>query len=444
MSAATLAAGRVQSRPPHQSDHQPECRPGRGLGEPSDARLIRVFVVAHDVRVRASLASLIATDNRLALAGAARTGEEARRALALDPTAVDVVLVDIALPTRAAGHALIHDLTHDPAGPFTVVSLGFDAGDALSARASGAAAHLTKSTAPEEITTVLAHAPRSSHTTNVPVRPGPGLFHARSGATPPLGRAGLPLAVLAMFVPPWLFWFSAIGQAAGWWAWRLPQGAALWSMMLPLVVVIVAKGGRPALADLWGRLTRWRVSPWAYAMGFGLPVLLGAASAGVAVALGSPSPVGRVMSLGGALAYLAYGTGLFLLTEELAWRGVLLPRLLERMAPVTAAVVVGLVWGVWHLPLLNVPGQHDHGLPVVGFLLLIVPTSVLVTALVNLARGSIVVAAVFHASFDAAYSWFGVVGADHRPFWVATVLSWLVAVVVVVATRGRLLRGANR
>jgi membrane protease YdiL (CAAX protease family) len=309
-------------------------------------------------------------------------------------------------------------------------------------------AHLTKSTAPEEITTVLAHAHRTNHTTThtttAPALPGAGPTDDRTGPTPPLGRGGLALAVLAMFVPPWLFWLSALGQSAGWWGWRLPQGAALWSMTLPLLSVIAVRGGRPALVDLWARLTRWRVSPWAYAAALGVPVLLGAASAGVAVVLGAPSPVGQLMSLRGALAYLAYGTGLFLLTEELAWRGVLLPRLQERMAPLAAAVVVGLVWGLWHLPLLLVPGQHDHGLPLLGFLLLIVPTSVLVTALVATARGSVVVAAVFHAAFDAAYSWFGVVGTDHRAFWAAVVLSWLAAAAVAAVTRGRLVLGSIR
>jgi membrane protease YdiL (CAAX protease family) len=432
VTAATEQAIRYRTWPEPQTDH------------PAGTPPVRVFVVAHDGRVRASLASLVAADDLLALVGTARTGEQARRTLTVDPTSVDVVLVDIALPTRAAGHALIHDLAEHPGWPFTVVSLSFDLADDRSARSSGAVAHLTKSTAPEEITTVLARVTKSNHTTSAPVIPRRGAMGSRSGSTSPLGRGGLALAVLAMFVPPWLFWLSALGQSAGWWTWRLPQGAALWSMTLPLLAVIAARGGRPALVDLWGRLTRWRVSPWAYAAALGAPVLLGAASAGVAVALGARSPVGQLMSLPGALVYLVYGTGLFLLTEELAWRGVLLPRLQERMTSLVAAVVVGLVWGLWHLPLLLVPGQHDHGLPLLGFLLLIVPTSVMVTALVATARGSVVVAAAFHASFDAAYSWFGVVGTDHRAFWAAVVLSWLAAAGVAELTRGRLVLGSGR
>jgi membrane protease YdiL (CAAX protease family) len=36
--------------------------------------------------------------------------------------------------------------------------------------------------------------------------------------------------------------------------------------------------------------------------------------------------------------------------EEPGWRGFGLPYLLERHSPVRATLILGLVWGVWHLP----------------------------------------------------------------------------------------------
>ncbi len=139
------------------------------------------------------------------------------------------------------------------------------------------------------------------------------------------------------------------------------------------------------------------------------------------------------------MVYLGYGTGLFLLTEEAGWRGAVLPRLQQRMQPWQAALVLGVIWAGWHLPLLAVPDTGDHGLPVLPFLLLVVATSVLISGLVNAAGGSVVVAALFHASFDASYSYLGVVGAEHAMIWIATAITALVAVVLVVRTRGRLL-----
>src|SRR5664279_3505428 len=97
-----------------------------------------------------------------------------------------------------------------------------------------------------------------------------------------------------------------------------------------------------------------------------------------------------------------------------------------------------IIWGLWHLPLLNVPGEHDNGLPLPGCLLLVLATSVLINGLVNAAGGSVLIAAIFQAAFDASYSYTGVVGGDHALLWRAAVVTSVVAIVAVIGTRGRL------
>jgi membrane protease YdiL (CAAX protease family) len=37
-------------------------------------------------------------------------------------------------------------------------------------------------------------------------------------------------------------------------------------------------------------------------------------------------------------------------TEETGWRGFALPTLQNRMTPLAATLIVGLMWGVWHFP----------------------------------------------------------------------------------------------
>jgi uncharacterized protein len=120
------------------------------------------------------------------------------------------------------------------------------------------------------------------------------------------------------------------------------------------------------------------------------------------------------------------------------WRGVLLPRLQARLSPLTAALVLGGIWAAWHLPLLSVPGAGDEGLPLLPFAVCVVGTSLLLTALVNASGGSVVVAAVFHAAFDAAYSYAGVVGTEHAVLWAAAGLTTLTAAAVALRSRGRL------
>jgi membrane protease YdiL (CAAX protease family) len=253
------------------------------------------------------------------------------------------------------------------------------------------------------------------------------------------GNRALAIAVASMFVLPWAVWGSAIAQAHGLIGWRLPQGIALWVLTPSIVVGVLLSGGRAALADLAHRIVRWRAPLWVYAAAVTLPLVIGATTLGLTVAAGRPVHLGESESLAGCALYFCYAIGLFLLTEEAGWTGALLPRLQVRLQPLAASVVLGVIWGLWHLALLNVPGERDHGLPLLAFMLLIVPTRVLMSTLVNAGRGPVLVAALFHAAFNATLLYVGVVGSDHALIWTAGAITTVLAVLTAVATRGRLL-----
>ncbi len=53
-----------------------------------------------------------------------------------------------------------------------------------------------------------------------------------------------------------------------------------------------------------------------------------------------------VLGLNFVLVFLIAGPG-----EEFGWRGFALPRLERGLTPLRAALVVGLMWWAWHLPL---------------------------------------------------------------------------------------------
>lgn len=82
--------------------------------------------------------------------------------------------------------------------------------------------------------------------------------------------------------------------------------------------------------------------------------------------------------------------------EEVGWRGWLLPRLLERFHRGIATVLVGLIWAVWHLPVLFGPPGNS-----VIFVIGLIALSFLFTRIWNFARGSLFVMAVAHASLNA-------------------------------------------
>jgi membrane protease YdiL (CAAX protease family) len=82
--------------------------------------------------------------------------------------------------------------------------------------------------------------------------------------------------------------------------------------------------------------------------------------------------------------------------EEIGWRGLALPLLQRSMAPIWAALVLGVIWAVWHLPAFLLNGTPQSVWSLTPFLLGTVALSVIVTPLFNSSRGSILLPAFFH------------------------------------------------
>jgi membrane protease YdiL (CAAX protease family) len=89
--------------------------------------------------------------------------------------------------------------------------------------------------------------------------------------------------------------------------------------------------------------------------------------------------------------------GLF---EEVGWRGFALPRLQLRFDAIWAALVLGVLWALWHLPeLISEPtGQR----PPVQFVVWTLALSVIFSWLYNSTNGSLPIVIISHAAIDTA------------------------------------------
>lgn len=114
----------------------------------------------------------------------------------------------------------------------------------------------------------------------------------------------------------------------------------------------VFHSGTKGLRELLRRLTRWRVgSLWYIVALFGAPLIQG----GVLMALSLISPVYLppivASSEGIGLLVPAIAYGLFGgLLEEIGWTGFAIPRLRMRFSGLSTGLIVGIAWGVWHIP----------------------------------------------------------------------------------------------
>jgi membrane protease YdiL (CAAX protease family) len=92
------------------------------------------------------------------------------------------------------------------------------------------------------------------------------------------------------------------------------------------------------------------------------------------------------------------------LGEEIGWRGLLVPELARRTGFARAAVVSGLVWAVWHYPLV-IPGVMRVDMPppwyAVGCFTLLITAMGVAMAWLRLRSGSLWPAVVFHAAHNA-------------------------------------------
>ncbi len=84
------------------------------------------------------------------------------------------------------------------------------------------------------------------------------------------------------------------------------------------------------------------------------------------------------------------------LNEEAGWRGYALPRLQSRFSALTSSVILGILWGFWHLPLYLV----EVRLPFYIFIFLNIVLSILITWGYNNTNGSLVIAVLFHFCFN--------------------------------------------
>jgi len=88
--------------------------------------------------------------------------------------------------------------------------------------------------------------------------------------------------------------------------------------------------------------------------------------------------------------------------EEFGWRGYLLPKLLP-LGEVKAALIVGLIWGPWHLPLLIV-GLNYPGQPIIAVLAVFLLSATLLSFLHTrfyVASGySLIAVALLHGSLN--------------------------------------------
>jgi uncharacterized protein len=227
--------------------------------------------------------------------------------------------------------------------------------------------------------------------------------------------------------------FFVLAYLLTWWTYPLLTFSpllgipGLFGPALAAMIMAAVTDGKSGVKALLSRVVLWRVGLRWYVIALGLPTVLALATAGLSYLLGSSEFIRA-----GQVSVLDFVVFVLVVGEELGWRGYALPLLLEERSAVTASLILGLIWGIWHLPTFVIPGTPQYGLPFAAFVLLTIEYSILMTWVFLHTRGSVLIATLFHGAINLSQGFFlgGVEGASR--YWLLSIVYGVAALIAAV------------
>jgi membrane protease YdiL (CAAX protease family) len=221
-----------------------------------------------------------------------------------------------------------------------------------------------------------------------------------------------------------------------------------------LVLAIIS--GRRGVLRLLRSIVQWRVGfQWYLLILLGIPILNLLAFLVVPGSLSDfVAPDWRFVQVYLSEMAISLTIGIAPLWEEIGWRGFALPRMQQLHGPVAGTVILGALWGVWHLPFFFGPLAQtgpeatfmSASIALVEFSIGLTGLSVVMTWVLNNCRGSTLVAILLHAAFDSSGLALVALFPSTPPYYlpvhyqtlgIAIIFS-IAAVVLILVTRGDL------
>ena len=195
---------------------------------------------------------------------------------------------------------------------------------------------------------------------------------------------------------------------------------AVYSPGIAAFALVIRDSGLAGLGRFVGRVLIWKCHiGWYVFIFLGIPLLM------VMAAILQGSLDSYVFPFSSSNQLLS-ALGIALIVgpmEEFGWRGLMLPLLQRRFAPLQAGLILGAVWGVWHIPAFLLSGTPQSGWSFLPYFLALLSVAVIMTALFNASRGSLLLAILIHFQLNNP------VWPDGQPF---DAITFTLAALVVV------------
>ncbi|OOY18754.1 CAAX protease family protein [Thioclava sp. DLFJ5-1] len=209
-----------------------------------------------------------------------------------------------------------------------------------------------------------------------------------------LAFLALTFAITWGVIGSYIFWPDAMAARFGQISGSHPLFfLATWAPAIAAFTLVVASAGLGGLRGFLLRLLIWRCpAPWWGFILLVIPLVFMVGSIIKGGPLLAPMPPEGV----GAMVSVMFMMLLLGPIEEFGWRGVAQPLLQRHVAPFWAGVLIGAIWGVWHLPAFYLAGVVFAEWSFLPFFIGNITLAVLVTPIFNAARGSLLLPMLFH------------------------------------------------
>jgi len=218
-----------------------------------------------------------------------------------------------------------------------------------------------------------------------------------------------------------------------------------WGFVFASVIMTGLTLGKDAVITLLKRFLIWRVGwKWYLAPFLLAPALIVGGVYLNAALTGVPPDFSTVMAykIFGKSAYLPLFILPFFMVdfiangEEIGWRGYVLPRLQAKYGALTSALILGVIWGFWHLPKYL---THWDTVSFAWFMAHTTIVSVLYTWLYNGTKGSLLLVTLFHAASNATGVFMpmaNTVSSGNMGAYVIFILLEMAAAIIIVIATG--------
>jgi membrane protease YdiL (CAAX protease family) len=132
------------------------------------------------------------------------------------------------------------------------------------------------------------------------------------------------------------------------------------------------------------------------------------------------------------LPVMIFGIIIGAVGEEIGWRSFLQPFLEKKNAVLIASVLVGCIWGLWHI------GHYKNGfLFMFGFLLFTISASIIIAWLLRETQYNLIIATVFHIAVNLGFVLFFKNSLTDSKLMIINGIIWLISAIIIVLMNGK-------